>query len=141
MTAVNITFSSCLYYMRNRHGYEKHLNWFRDFIRVVNRFYLIIYTGEHEYSVICDEVRKLEEDAQRKIKVILKPFSEFHNYTHERFWIENNARPECKLAELADWRVNMLWCEKTYFVRETIETNTLTLNIMGGVMSGIFAIH
>ena len=141
MTAVNITFSSCLYYMRNRHGYEKHLNWFRDFIRVVNRFYLVIYTGEHEYSVVCDEVRKLEEDTQRKIRVILKPFSEFHNYKHERFWIENNSRPECKLAELADWRVNMLWCEKTYFVRETIETNTLTLNIMGGVMSGIFAIH
>ena len=59
MDAVNITFSSCLYYMRNRHGYEKHLNWFRDFIRVVNRFYLVIYTCENEYSVICDEVRKL----------------------------------------------------------------------------------
>ena len=62
MTPVNITFSSCLYGMKNRHGYEKHLNWFRDFIRVVNRFYLVIYTGEREYSVICDEVRKLGED-------------------------------------------------------------------------------
>ena len=138
MTAVNITFSSCLYYMRNRHGYEKHLNWFRDFIRVVNRFYLVIYTGEHEYSVICDEVRKLEEDAQRKIKVILKPFSEFHNYKHERFWIENNARPECKLAELADWRVNMLWCEKTYFVRETIENRYFDTEYYGWCDVGYF---
>ena len=138
MTAVNITFSSCLYGMKNRHGYEKHLNWFRDFIRVVNRFYLVIYTGETEYSVICDEVRKLGEDTQRKIKVILKPFSEFHNSKHERFWTDNNARPECKLADIADWRLNMLWCEKTHFVRETIEKQYFDTEYYGWCDVGYF---
>lgn len=135
---INITFSSCLYGMKNRHGYEKHMNWFRDFIRVVNRFYLVIYTGELEYSVVCDEVRKLEKDTQRKIKVILKPFSEFHNYKYERFWMENNARPECKLAELADWRLNLLWCEKTHFVRETIENRYFDTDYYGWCDVGYF---
>jgi len=124
--------------MKNRHGYEKHLNWFRDFIRVVNRFYLVIYTGEREYSVVCDEVRKLEKDTQRKIKVILNQFSEFHNYKYERFWIENNARPECKLAELADWRLNLLWCEKTHFVRETIENRYFDTEYYGWCDVGYF---
>lgn len=138
MTPINITFSSCLYGIKNRHGYEKHMNWFRDFIRVVNRFYLVIYTGESEYNVICDEIRKLGEDTQRKIKVVVKPFSEFHNSKYERFWMENNARPECKLAEIADWRLNMLWCEKTHFVRETIENRYFDTEYYGWCDVGYF---
>jgi hypothetical protein len=124
--------------MKNRHGYEKHLNWFRDFIGVVNQFYLVIYTGESEYNVICDEIRKLDEATQRKIKVILKPFSEFHNYKYERFWMENNARPGCKLAQIADWRLNMLWCEKTHFVRETIEKQYFDTEYYGWCDVGYF---
>ena len=138
MPPINITFSSCLYLVKNRHGYEKHLNWFRDFIRVVNRFYLVIYTGENEYDAICDEIRNLGEDTRRKIKVILKPFSEFHNYKYERFWMENNARPGCKLAEVADWRLNMLWCEKTHFVRETIENQYFDTEYYGWCDVGYF---
>lgn len=127
-----------MYGMKNRHGYEKHMNWFREFIRVVNRFYLVIYTGETEYDAICDEIRKLGEDTRRKIKVICKPFSEFHNYKYERFWMENNARPECKLAEIADWRLNMLWCEKTHFVRETIEKQYFDTEYYGWCDVGYF---
>ena len=124
--------------MKNRHGYEKHLNWFRDFIRVVNRFYLVIYTGEHEYETICNEIRKLGGDTQGKIKVILKPISEFHNYKYERFWMDNNARTECKLAEIADWRLNMMWCEKTHFVRETIENRYFDTEYYGWCDVGYF---
>lgn len=138
MDPVNITFSSCLYYMKNRHGYEKHLNWFRDFIRVVNRFNLVIYTGESEYSVICNEIWQLDEVAQQKIKVILKPFSEFHNYKYERFWMDNNARTESKLKDIADWRLNMLWCEKTHFVRETIEKRYFDTEYYGWCDIGYF---
>jgi len=66
---INITFSSCLYRMKNRHGYEKHMNWFRDFIRVVNQFYLVIYTGETEYDAICNEIRKLEGDTRAMVLI------------------------------------------------------------------------
>ena len=124
--------------MKNRHGYEKHLNWFRDFIGVVNQFYLVIYTGESEYNAICDEIRKLDETTRRQIKVVVKPFSEFHNYKYERFWMENNARPECKLAQIADWRLNMLWCEKTHFVRETIENRYFDTEYYGWCDVGYF---
>ena len=124
--------------MKNRHGYEKHLNWCRDFIGVVNRFYLVIYTGENEYPGICNEIQKLDEATQRNIKVVVKPFSEFHNSKHERFWMENNARPECKLTDIADWRLNMLWCEKTHFVRETIEKQYFDTEYYGWCDVGYF---
>jgi hypothetical protein len=124
--------------MKNRHGYEKHMNWFRDFIGVINQFYLVIYTGENEYPWICNEIQKLDETTQRKMKVILKPFSEFHNYKHERFWMDNNARPECKISEIADWRLNMLWCEKTHFVRETIEKQYFDTEYYGWCDVGYF---
>lgn len=124
--------------MKNRHGYEKHMNWFRDFIGVVNQFYLVIYTGESEYPWICNEIQKLDETTRQKMKVILKPFSEFHNYKHERFWMDNNARPECKISEIADWRLNMLWCEKTHFVRETIEQQYFDTEYYGWCDVGYF---
>ena len=138
MDPINITFSSCLYYMKNRHGHERHMNWFRDFIHIVSQFYLVIYTGKHEYDFICNEIRQLDEVAQQKIKVVLKPVSEFHNSKYERFWMDNNARSECKLAELADWHLNMLWCEKTHFVKETIEKQYFDTEYYGWCDIGYF---
>ncbi len=124
--------------MKNRHGLQRHHVWFRDFIRIVNQFYLVIYTGEIEYDDICNEIRKLDETAQGKIKVILKPFSEFHNSKYERFWMDNNARPESKLKDIADWRLHMLWCEKTHFVRETIENQYFDTEYYGWCDIGYF---
>ena len=138
MDPVNITFSSCLYYMKNRHGNDKHLNWFRDFIRVVNWFNLVIYTSKREYDFICNEIRQLDEVARQKIKVILKPLSEFHNYKYERFWMDNNSRTESKLKDIVDWRLNMLWCEKTHFVRETIENRYFDTEYYGWCDIGYF---
>jgi hypothetical protein len=45
------------------------MNWFRDFIRVVNQFYLVIYTGETEYDEICNEIRKLEDDTRAMVLI------------------------------------------------------------------------
>ena len=134
----NITFSSCLYQLKNRHGIEKHMEWFRDFMKVVNRFYLVIYTSENEYPVIRNEISGLDDNAQRKIKVIIKPFTEFQNYKHERFWRSNNEREESKLKDIADWRLSMLWCEKTNFVRETIEKQYFDTEYYGWCDIGYF---
>lgn len=133
-----ITFSSCLYQLKNRHGIEKHLIWFRDFIRVVNHFYLVIYTGESEYTTIQNEINTLDMTTQHKIKVVVKPFAEFQNYKHERFWIRNNERNENKLRDIADWRLSMLWCEKTNLVKETIEKRYFDTEYYGWCDIGYF---
>ena len=135
----NITFSSCLYQLKNRHGIDKHLEWFRDFIKVVNRFYLVIYTGENEYPVLQNEIDTIgEEDTRNKIKLIVKPFTDFQNYKHERFWRSNNERSENILRDVADWRLSMLWCEKTHFVSETIEKRYFDTEYYGWCDIGYF---
>jgi hypothetical protein len=54
--------------------------------------------------------------------VVIKPFTEFYNYKYKSFWIENNNNPQCAtLYNITDWRLNMLWCEKVHFVKQTIE--------------------
>ena len=120
-TTINITFSTCLYNLKNRHGADKHLEWMRGFIRIVNRFYLVIYTDEETYDFIVTEVRKLDAETGSQIKVVIKPYTEFYNYKYAEYWKSNNNNPECKLYGVADWRLNMLWCEKVHFVNETIE--------------------
>ena len=120
-TTINITFSTCLYNLKNRHGADKHLEWMRGFIRIVNRFYLVIYTDEETYDFIVNEVRKLDAETGSQIKVVIKPYTEFYNYKYAEYWKSNNNNPECKLYGVADWCLNMLWCEKVHFVHETIE--------------------
>ena len=134
----NITFSSCLYQVKNRHGIQKHFDWFRTFIRIVNRFYLVIYTSINEYPVLREEIRTLDETAQQKIRVIVKPMTEFYNYKFERFWTTNNNRYESQLKDIADWRVHMLWCEKSHFVRETIENQYFKTEYYGWCDIGYF---
>jgi hypothetical protein len=114
------------------------MEWFRDFIKVVNRFYLVIYTGENEYSVIQNEISRLDENTQHKIKVVVKPFTEFQNYKHERFWRSNNERTENMLRNIADWRLSMLWCEKTHLVKETIEKRYFDTEYYGWCDIGYF---
>jgi hypothetical protein len=118
---INITFSTCWYNLKNRHGTDKHIEWMRGFIRIVNRFYLVIYTDKETYNFVVNEVQKLDAETGSRIKVVIKPYTEFYNYKYAEYWIKNNDNPECKLYGVADWRLNMLWCEKVHFVNETIE--------------------
>ena len=120
-TTINITFSTCLYNLKNRHGADKHLEWMRGFIRIVNRFYLVIYTDKETYDLIVTEVRKLDAESGSQIKVVIKPYTDFYNFKYAEYWKSNNNNPDCKLYGVAHWRLNMLWCEKVHFVNETIE--------------------
>ena len=120
-TTINITFSTCLYNLKNRHGADKHIEWMRGFIRIVNRFYLVIYTDKETYDFIVTEVQKLDAETVSRIKVVIKPYTDFYNYKYVEYWKSNNNNPACKLYGVADWRLNMLWCEKVHFVNETIE--------------------
>jgi hypothetical protein len=94
----------------------------RGFIHIVNRFYLVIYTDEDSSKIIIDEINKIQNDTVKSyIKVFTKPYTDFYNYKYAEYWKNNNNNPECKLYDVADWRLNMLWCEKVHFVNQTME--------------------
>lgn len=134
----NITFSTCLYQLKNRHGPSSHIRWMRYFIRIVVRFYLVIYTDDETYDIIFSEVQKLDIKTIERIKIVIQPYTEFYNYKYRDFWINNNNNPECKLNGVADWRLNMLWCEKVHFVYQTINRQYFNTEYYGWCDIGYF---
>ena len=124
MSSINITFSTCLYQLKNRHGKSLHIEWMRGFIQIVKRFYLVIYTDHETSLIIHDEMNKIQNKAiKSNIKVVIKPYTEFYNNKYADFWKRNNENPNCKLYDTTDWRLNMLWCEKVHFVHQTMTGN------------------
>jgi hypothetical protein len=111
----------------------------RGFIRIVNGFFLVIYTDEESSKLIIDEIEKIDNNiSKRRIKVVVKPYTEFYNYKHVDYWINNNNNPVCKLYDIADWRLNMLWCEKVHFVNETIDRQYFNTEYYGWCDIGYF---
>jgi hypothetical protein len=84
-----------------------------QFLSIVNEFYLVIYTDEESRSYI-------DTGGNPRILVVVKPLESFAMYKYKDQWIENHKR-NTLLQHQVDWKVNMLWSEKIWFVKETME--------------------
>jgi len=81
---------------------------------MVNTYYLVVYTDEQSKWMIEPYI------GNSNIKMVIKPFESFVGYAYKEKWIINHARNDL-LNTRVDWKVNMMWCEKVHFVRETME--------------------
>ena len=110
-----ITFSTCWYILKSKFTTDKYLSWIKNLVSIVNNFNLVIYTDHISYKNI---VRLIS--LNKKIKVIIKPFENFYTYKYKDNWIKNHQQSKLDLHNIIDWKVNMLWNEKVFFVKETI---------------------
>jgi hypothetical protein len=110
-----ITFSSCFYIIKSKFDPNIYIEWMNHFISIVNQFKLVIYTDEKSVSFI--DIKN-----NPNIKVVIKPLESFYLYKYKEYWIKNHAI-NFLLNEKIDWKVNMLWSEKLWFVNETIKNN------------------
>ena len=101
-----------------------------NLISIVNEFNLVIYTDEN--SVSCINTRE-----NPRIKVIIKPLEQFHNYKYKDSWIKNHEKNHL-LNDRSCWQLNMLWSEKINFVKETIERNYFESDYNGWCDIGYF---
>jgi len=115
-----ITFSTCWYQFKCKFTKEYFLYWIDNFLsNVHSKFFLVVYSDTESSECILPYL------TNPNIKLVLKPYTDFHGYKYKDAWIENHENNEL-LNEYTDWRVNMLWCEKVHFVYETIRrSNTL----------------
>jgi hypothetical protein len=97
----------------------------------VHQYYLVIYTEESSLDIL----RPYEENPH--IKIILKPYAEFHYYRYKDQWIKNHEQ-NTLLNTQVDWRVNMLWSEKTCFVYETMQKQYFDTDFYGWCDIGYF---
>ena len=105
---MSITFSSCFYIMDSKFGYEKYIEWMRNFISIVNNFNLVIYTDENT-------IKYIDTKNNPKIKLVIKPFEEFHNYKYKDFWIENHKKNSLLNDKSNNFRIHLLsfFCYKS----------------------------
>ncbi len=111
-----ITFSTCFYILKCKHDLKYYIQWINNFLSIVNNFNLVIYTDENSQK--CIHIPS--NINPNRIKIVIKPLEEYHNYKYKDEWIRNHEKNHL-LKNMIDWKVNMLWSEKISFVKETFE--------------------
>jgi hypothetical protein len=127
---MSITFSSCFYIIKSKFDPGTYINWMNNFISMVNNFNLVIYTDENSSQYI-------DTKGNTKIKIIIKPFEKFYNYKYKQHWIENHKK-NIFTNSWSSWELNMLWSEKIWFVKETIERKYFESDFYGWCDIGYF---
>jgi len=107
-----VTFSSCFYIIKSKYEPEVYVEWMNHFISMVDNFNLVIYTDENS-------VKYIDTRENPKIKVIIKPMDQFYNYRYKDALIKNH-QINYLLNGATEWKLNMLWSEKVWFVNETV---------------------
>jgi hypothetical protein len=127
---MTITFSSCFYILKSKFDPSIYVEWANNLISIVNNFNLVIYTDANSIGYINTRENP-------RIKVILKPIDKFYNYKYSKQWIKNHDK-NTLLNNLVDWKVNMLWSEKVWFVNETIKNKYFNTDLYGWCDIGYF---
>ena len=105
-----------------------------NFISIVNNFNLVIFTDKKSFKYI--DIKN-----NPRIKIIVKPFEFFFNYKYKDLWIENHKNNfflNEKSMHNADWKINMLWSEKVWFVHETAKNKYFDTEFYGWCDIGYF---
>ena len=129
---MSITFSSCFYIIKSKFNPSIYIEWMGNFLSIVNNFNLVIYTDVSSCKYISKEALM-----NTNIKIILKPLEHFYNYKYKDFWIKNHEK-NFLLNDKSCWQLNMLWAEKVWFVKETVERKYFETDWYGWCDIGYF---
>jgi len=110
----NITFSTCWYVFKAKFDANVYEKWMDNMLSNVYNYNLVLYCDNLGYKYVE------KYSSNPKIKIIIKPFTDFYTYQYQKEWINNHTK-NWLLNEKVDWKVNMLWSEKINFVKETSE--------------------
>lgn len=127
---MSITFSSCFYIIKSKFDYRIYIEWMNNFISIVNKFNLVIYTDENSFKYI-------DTKNNPKIKIIIKSLDKFYNYKYKDYWITNHENNHL-LNDKSCWQLNMLWSEKIQFVKQTYENKYFDTEFYGWCDIGYF---
>lgn len=111
-----IIFSTCWYHLENKSSIEQFQSWIHNMLSNVNNYYLVVYTNEESQHF----VRHYATQNPNRILIVIKPIEEFYVYRYVEYWIYNHSQNYI-LNHRIDWRVQMLWAEKIFFVWDTIQ--------------------
>lgn len=125
-----VTFSSCFYIIKSKFDPSIYIEWMNNLISIVNNFNLVIYTDDNSRNYI-------DTKGNPRITVIVRPINQFYNYKYKDYWVANHAK-NALLNDKSCWELNMLWSEKIWFVKETVEREFYKTEFYGWCDIGYF---
>lgn len=129
-----ITFSTCFYILKSKFDPSVYISWMNHFLSIVNHFNLVIYCDETSLQYIKTNPHVI---ANPMIRVIVKPIDQFYTYRYREKWIQNHAK-NTLLNQVSCWELNMLWSEKVFLVKETMEKRVFDTEFYGWCDIGYF---
>lgn len=127
----NITLSTSWYILKSKFNILTYLQWIDNMLSNVNNYNLVIYSDEPSSQFL----HKYLENPN--IKLIIKPFEQFYMYKYKDDFIKNHEK-NIALNNYIDWKLHMLWCEKTNFVKETVQNKYFDTEFYGWCDIGYF---
>jgi len=110
---MTVIFSTCWYIFKAKFDPSIYQGWIHNMLSNVNNYHLVVYCDNVSYGFIEPYLKN------PRIKAVIKPIEEFSTYGLKELWIDNHSQ-NILLNQKVDWRLNILWCEKLAFVRQTI---------------------
>jgi hypothetical protein len=111
-----LTLTTCWYILNSKFDNKTYSSWIKNILSIVNNFNLVIYTDKESLKQLINVL----DISNKHIKIIIKPFEDFYTYRYKDYWIKNHEKSNLTLHYHTDWKLNMLWNEKIFFVNETI---------------------
>lgn len=109
-----LTLVTCWYILKSKFDVKTYLRWIDNMLSNVFNYNLVIFSDENSYKHIIKYL------TNPNIRLIIKPIEDFYTYKYKDYW-EKNHILNYELNSKIEWRLNMLWSEKIYFVYETIQ--------------------
>jgi len=128
-----ITLVTCWYTLRSKFSPQKYMGWIQNFMSIVKNFNLVIYTDNKSFFVLLPLLKKDD-----RIKVIIKPMTDFYTYKYSKNWIVNHDSSSMTLHKIIDWELNMLWNEKIFFIKDALINRYFETPIYGWCDIGYF---
>ena len=111
-----VTFSTCWYGVTSKFPADTYLRWMRHLLSEINTYYLVLYTDVAGEALLRDHFAPYYFN-NPYLKIVQKPYEEWYNYKYKSDWIKNHKK-NSSLNNRTEWKLNMLWAEKTHFVND-----------------------
>ena len=122
----SITFSTCFYIFKAKFDVHIYLNWMHNMLSNVCQYNLVVYTDDIGSKYINPYLNNA------RVKMIILPYEQFYMYKYKEYWVTNHAKNDL-LKHKVDWRVNMLWSEKIFFVKNKQLVFAKPRSVLAGV--------
>jgi len=111
-----ITYSTCFFRIKSKFPPEKYIEWIKNFMYITSfqNFNLVFYTN-------IESVGDIQKINTNNIKIVIINYEDFFCNKYKNEWIKNKEKAIDIQEKENDWKLNMIWSEKIYFVRYTIK--------------------